>query len=81
MDIFGGFLLWTVLKRITHRPSKYGNYLYNAIIFIYHCNQKGGFQMSKGAWIGTIIVIIAIGLGAGGMLYFNQQSQDRDLKE
>lgn len=37
--------------------------------------------MSKGAWIGTIIVIIAIGLGAGGMLYFNQQSQDRDLKE
>ncbi|KAA8447352.1 hypothetical protein [Weissella paramesenteroides] len=37
--------------------------------------------MSKGAWIGTIIVVVAIGLGAGGMLYVNQQSQDRDLKE
>ncbi|WP_258088732.1 hypothetical protein [Weissella fangxianensis] len=37
--------------------------------------------MSKGAWIGTIAVLLVIGLGGGGLLYVNHQSQDRELKE
>ena len=37
--------------------------------------------MSKGAWISTIVVLLVIGLGGGGLLYVNHQSQDRELKE
>lgn len=37
--------------------------------------------MGKGAWIGTIVALLAICLGAGGVLYVNHQSQDRILKE
>ncbi|APS42511.1 hypothetical protein FOL01_1652 [Weissella jogaejeotgali] len=37
--------------------------------------------MSKGAWISTIVVLLVVGLGAGGVLYVNHQSQDRELKE